>query len=225
MPIHTVFGTLMVLFALIGSLRGWAKELIVVFSVFLALFVQHVLLTFVPPLGELFRNMASESQFFTRSIIFIIIAVFGYASPNVVSQIGKRVARERLQDILLGFFIGLLNGFLVVGTLLAFLDAAQYGVPEDQWSMQQKFERNEMGELIYGGDGNPIPVLDEDGNPVEEVVYTPEAEGLGGIRPPERGSTSENLLTFLPPNVIQRSDAILYLAVAAAFVFVIVVFI
>jgi uncharacterized membrane protein required for colicin V production len=211
-PLHTVFGALLILFGLIGGLRGWAKELIVAFSVFLALFVQHVLLSFIPPLRALFENMAPQSQFYTRAIVFIIITVFGYASPTVVSKIGARVARERLQDILLGFFIGLLNGFLIVGTVVAFLDMSYYGVPEDMRGTQQKVDDS----------GNPV--LDKEGNPVLEVVYFPGAKGIGGIAPPEPGSTSANLLAFLPPRVIERSDAILYLAVAAAFVFVVVVF-
>jgi hypothetical protein len=184
-PVHTVFGGLLILFGLIGSLRGWAKEIIVAFSVILALFVEHVLVTFVPPVTALFNNMAPKSQFYTRAILFILITLFGYASPSIASQLGAKVARERLQDLLLGFFIGLLNGFLVVGTLLSFLNAVNFGVPADQ----------------------------------------PEAGGVGGIMPPEPDSTSASLMAFMPPELIEQSNAALYIAVAAAFVFVIVVFI
>ena len=210
-PMHTVIGALLILFGLIGGLRGWAKELIVSFSVVLALFVQHVLLL-VPIVENLFLDLAPESRFYTRAIVFIIIAVFGYASPTIVSKIGARVARERLQDILLGFFIGLLNGFLIVGTVVAFLDDVQYGVPPEMRAQQQVVDENNQ------------PVLDDDGNPVMEWVYFPGAEGIGGIVPPEPGSTAANLIAFLPPRIIQQSDVVLYLAVAAAFVFVIVVF-
>jgi len=184
-PIHTVFGGLLILFALIGSLRGWAKEIIVAFSVILALFVEHVLVTFVPPVTALFDNMAPRSQFYTRAILFILITLFGYASPSIASQLGAKVARERLQDLLLGFFLGLLNGFLVVGTLLSFLNAVGFGAPADQ----------------------------------------PGAGGVGGIVPPAPDSTSANLMAFLPPELIKQSNAMLYIAVAAAFVFVIIVFI
>jgi uncharacterized membrane protein required for colicin V production len=212
-PIHTVFGSFLILFAVIGSLRGWAKEIIVAFSVFLALFVQHVLLTFIPPIRGIFEAMATKSQFYTRTVLFILIAVFGYASPTIATRLGAKVARERLQDLLLGFFIGLLNGFLVVGTLLWFLDSAYYGISEGQWSMQQVVD--EQGE----------PVFDEEGRPVQKVVYVPEAKGIGGIKPPEPDSTSATLIAFLPPQLIEQSDAILYLAVAASFVFVLIVFI
>jgi hypothetical protein len=184
-PISTVFGGLLVLFALIGSLRGWAKEIIVAFSVILALFVEHVLMEFVPPVTTLFQNMSLQGRFYTRATLFIIITVFGYASPTIASQLGAKVARERLQDLLLGFFLGLINGFLIVGTLLSFLSATNYGVPAGQ----------------------------------------PEAEGIGGIIPPEIDSPSANLIAFLPPQLITKSGAVLYIAVAAAFVFVIVVFI
>lgn len=213
-PIHTVFGGLLVLFGLIGSLRGWAKEVIVAFSVVLALFVEHVLLTFVPPLGALFRNLAPQSQFYTRSVLFVIIAIFGYASPTIASRLGAKVARERLQDLLLGFFLALINGFLIIGTLLSFLNAVYYGVPPEMLLEQQKVDENNQ------------PVFDESGNPVMEVVgYHPEAKGIGGIVPPGPDSTSANLMAFLPPELIVQSSAVLYIAVAAAFVFVIVVFI
>ncbi len=213
LPIHTTFGALMILFGLIGGLRGWAKEIIVACSVVVALFFQHVLLNFVPQLGRLFGDLAPQTQFYTRAIVFIIITIFGYASPTVIARIGARVARERLQDILLGFFIGLLNGFLIVGTLLAFLDLSYFGVPEDQRAMQQVVDAN----------GNPV--LDKDGNPVLEVVYFPEAKGIGGIEPPKPDTTSANLLTILPPRIVEQSDAALYLAVALSFVFVLIVFI
>lgn len=182
-PIHTMFGGLLFLFALIGSLRGWAKEIIVSFSVILALFVEHVLLTFVPPITVLFQNLPPQSQFYVRAILFVILTIFGYASPSIVSQLGGKIARERLQDLLLGFFLGLLNGFLVVGTLLSFLNAANYGMTAGQTA------------------------------------------GVGGITPPPPGSPSASLMRNLPPELIGRSNALLYIAVAASFVFVIVVFI
>jgi uncharacterized membrane protein required for colicin V production len=214
LPIHTTFGALMILFGLIGGLRGWAKEIIVACSVVVALFFQHVLLNFVPQLGRLFGDLAPQTQFYTRAIVFIVITIFGYASPTVISRIGAKVARERLQDILLGFFIGLLNGFLIVGTVLAFLDMAYFGVPREQQLWQQ----------VVGDDGQPV--RDEQGNLVEEFIgYTPDAEGIGGIEPPEPDTTSSNLLAILPPRIVEQSNAALYLAVALSFVFVLIVFI
>ncbi|MFN2272822.1 MAG: CvpA family protein [Anaerolineae bacterium] len=213
LPIHTVFLILTVLFGLIGGLRGWAKEIIVVCSVIVALFFQHVLLLPMLPFRDLFYNLAPATRFYTRTVVFIIITIFGYASPSVISRIGAKVARERLQDILLGFFIGLLNGFLIIGTILAFLDMSQFGVPEDQRGVQQKVDAN--------GD----PVYNDDGTPAMEIVYYPGAKGIGGIVPPEPKTTSANLLAILPPRIIEQSEVALYLAVALSFVFVLIVFI
>ncbi|MDY7076955.1 MAG: CvpA family protein [Chloroflexota bacterium] len=183
-PIHTIFGGLLIFFALIGSLRGWAKEIIVAFSVVLGLFVEHVLVDFVLPLiGVMFTALPLDVQFFTRTALFIVITIFGYASPTIASRLGAKVARERLQDILLGFFLGLLNGFLIVGTLISFLNAASYGITPNR------------------------------------------PEGIGGIIPPAPDSPSANLMAYMPPELIARSNVVLYVAVAAAFVFVIVVFI
>jgi len=212
-PLHTVFGGLLVLFALVGSLRGWAKEIIVAFSVVLALFVEHVLLTFLPSLASLFAGLPMQNQFYVRAGIFIVISLFGYASPTVVSRLGTRVARERLQDLLLGFFIGIINGYLIVGTLLSFLNLSYYGIPPELRFEQQKVDQA----------GNPV--VDRNGMPEMVTVYHPEAKGIGGIVPPTPNTPADTLLQYLPPQVIEHSEAVLYIAVAAAFVFVIVVFI
>jgi uncharacterized membrane protein required for colicin V production len=213
LPIHTVFLILMVLFGLIGGLRGWAKEIIVVCSVIVALFFQHVLLI-LEPISNLFYNLAPTTRFYTRTVVFIIITIFGYASPTVISRIGAKVARERLQDILLGFFIGLLNGFLIIGTLLAFLDMSYFGVPEEQRQMVQKTD--EAGQPVYDRHNRPVMVVQS---------YAPGATGIGGIVPPEKETTSSNLLAILPPRVVEQWDVALYLAVALSFVFVLIVFI
>lgn len=217
-PILAVFICFLVLFAVIGSLRGWAKEIIVVFSVILALFIEHVFLNFIGPVKALFSSMPPPSQFYTRAALLIIITVFGYASPSIVSKFGAKVARERLQDILLGFFLGLINGFLIVGTLLAYLNAAHYGVAQDQWTTQPRT-------TIDPATGQPVPVLDKNGQPVMDVVYLPGAKGIAGIEPPSLTSPVRNLIPFLPPELVAKSNAALYVAVAFAFVFVLIVFI
>ncbi len=202
-PMHTVFLMMVVVFALIGSLRGWAKELIVAFSVVLALFIEQVLTGMVRPIRDIWVAMTPLSRFWIRMVFFSIIILFGYASPTLSQHIGSKVARERLQDILLGFFLGLLNGVLIVGSIWFYVDQAYYGVPEDQRIVRQ--------------------VVDESGRTVEEVTYQPGAVGVGGIRPPEPDSAAAKLIPYLPPRLITGPP--LYLAVGLAFVFVIIVFI
>jgi hypothetical protein len=202
---------MVILFALVGSLRGWSKEIIVAFSVLLALFIEQVLVTLVPPIRDLWGAMAPMSRFYLRLIVFGIIVLFGYASPTLASGIGAKVARERLQDLLLGFFIGLLNGILIVGTIWFYLDEAQYGVDPNHYSTRQVV------------DESGAPVYDEDNIPVTEVVYDFDAVGVWGVIPPAENSTAWDMLPYLPPKII--TEAYLYLAVGLAFVFVIVVFI
>ena len=48
MSIVYVFWMYVILFAIVGWMRGWAKELLVAFSVILALAVNHVLRKYIP---------------------------------------------------------------------------------------------------------------------------------------------------------------------------------
>jgi len=138
-PLDVVFWGLVFLFGLIGALRGWAKELIVACSVLLALFIQQVLGQYVfkgsegylpilitvsggPPAPQSYN----ETQFYTCAGLLLALTFFGYAGPALVSSLGRKVAKEKLQDILLGFFLGLINGYLIIGTLWFYLDKADY---------------------------------------------------------------------------------------------------
>lgn len=118
-----VFWMYVVLFAIIGAMRGWAKELMVTFSVVLSLFILNLLEQFVPPLRE---GIGPLPRFWVRMIIVTLLVFFGYQTPNIRAIAGARFARERLQDVLLGLIIGALNGYLVVGSLWYFMDQAGY---------------------------------------------------------------------------------------------------
>ncbi len=122
------FFFLIALFAVIGAMRGWAKEVLVSFSVILALFMITVLERYVPVVSTSFTQ-GSTSQFWLRSIILIVLVFFGYQTPNLPRLGGTRFVRERLQDTLLGLFIGALNGYMIVGTLWFFLNQAGYPFP------------------------------------------------------------------------------------------------
>jgi hypothetical protein len=117
------FWIFVILFAIIGALRGWAKELMVAFSVILGIFIITLLEQFFPPLqGE---AIGSEARFWVRIFIVLLAVVFGYQTPNIPG-ISARFGRERLQDTLLGLVMGAINGYLVVGTVWYFMHAAGY---------------------------------------------------------------------------------------------------
>jgi len=54
MTLTFAFWMLVILTAIIGAMRGWAKELLVTFSVVLALFIIEVSIRYVPPIRAFF---------------------------------------------------------------------------------------------------------------------------------------------------------------------------
>jgi uncharacterized membrane protein required for colicin V production len=123
------FFFLVALFAIIGAMRGWAKEMLVSFSVVLALFIINVLERYVPLVYNSFAQPGSISQFWMRVLIVSVLVFFGYQTPNLPRIDSTRFARERLQDTLLGLFLGAVNGYLVVGSMWMFLAQANYPFP------------------------------------------------------------------------------------------------
>lgn len=124
-----VFWMYVILFAVIGAMRGWARELLVSFSLILALFIISVLERFIPFINTTLASIPS-TLFWLRSGIIIALIFFGYQTPNIPRlSANNRFARERLQDILLGVFLGGLNGYLIAGTIWFYLHAAGYPFP------------------------------------------------------------------------------------------------
>lgn len=113
----------LVLFAIIGAMRGWAKELLVSFAVILAIFILTVLERFIP----FIRNLDPTSRFWLRFLVMMALVFFGYQGPNIPKlAASNRFARERLQDTLLGIFLGALNGYLIFGSIWYFMHQANY---------------------------------------------------------------------------------------------------
>jgi uncharacterized membrane protein required for colicin V production len=124
--LNFIFICFVIIFAIIGAMRGWAKEMMVTASVILALFIITVLETYVKGLSDSFAQPGSTAQFWMRSAIILLLAFFGYQTPNLPKIGGQRFARERFQDSLLGIFLGALNGYLIVGSIWYFLAQANY---------------------------------------------------------------------------------------------------
>lgn len=132
--IEAIFWMFIFLFALIGMIRGWAKELMVTFSVILALFIIAVLQQFVPFIREsVLAAEVGDTQpvFWARTLVLMALVFFGYQGPSIARLAGSnRFVRDKLQDSLLGLFLGAVNGYLIVGTLWFFLDKARYPFSE-----------------------------------------------------------------------------------------------
>jgi hypothetical protein len=120
-----VFYMFLALFSLMGAMRGWAKELLVIFSVVMALAFINVVETLIPVLSP-FIVSNPKIQYWFRIITVILIAFFGYQSPRISRLAKASERRERVQDFLLGLILGIVSGYMIVGTLWFYLDAAGY---------------------------------------------------------------------------------------------------
>ncbi|MCJ7435920.1 MAG: CvpA family protein [Anaerolineales bacterium] len=116
-----------IVFAVIGALRGWAKELLVGFSVIVALAINHVLKKYIPLVSVLPNE--SSSLFWIRSLIVLSLVYFGYQTVISIAHLASKAVRERLQDTLFGIILGGLNGYLIAGTVLFYYIEARYPYP------------------------------------------------------------------------------------------------
>jgi hypothetical protein len=140
------FWLFLILFGLIGAMRGWAKELLVIFSIILALFLIYVLehfTSYVESFQEVLARVENleaqtgfaslppfiqeelQSQFWIRAAIVGVLAFFGYQTPRLAT-LREKARREKVQDVLFGLMLGLVSGYFIVGTLWWYMDAASY---------------------------------------------------------------------------------------------------
>jgi len=134
MSIVYLFWMYVFLFAVIGAMRGWAKELMVSFSVVTALAVNMLLEKYIP----LVRNLvdpaqptvdALSAQFWVRTLILTALVYFGYQTVSI-SRFASKAVRERLQDSMFGAVLGGFNGYLIAGSILFYNHMANYPFPE-----------------------------------------------------------------------------------------------
>jgi uncharacterized membrane protein required for colicin V production len=133
MSIVYLFWMYVLLFAVIGAMRGWAKELMVSFSVVTALAVNLLLEKYIPLVRDLVKpdqvtQDALSAQFWIRTLILIALVYFGYQTVSI-SRFASKAMRERLQDSLFGAVLGGFNGYLVAGSVLFYNHMANYPFP------------------------------------------------------------------------------------------------
>ncbi len=124
MSLVYVFWMYVILFAVIGVLRGWAKELLVAFSVILALALNHLLRKYIPIVQQLPDD--STSLFWIETLVLVALVFFGYQTVLLVPHLQSKATRERLQDALFGAFLGAVNGYLIAGTMLFYVVQTNY---------------------------------------------------------------------------------------------------
>ena len=128
--IATMFWLSVTFFAIIGAMRGWTKEVIATSGLILALFTINqfggYIMGFVGGTGDPVVDTVQVRRqiFYIFSIITWIIAFFSYQGPALAG--GKVAARLRIrdsfQDKFMGLVVGSLNGYLVLGATLSYLE-------------------------------------------------------------------------------------------------------
>jgi hypothetical protein len=121
-----LFGLSIVLFGIIGAMRGWAKELLVTSAIVLGLFINAILVTYVEPYRTSLDLQSGGTQFAIRAGLICLLAFFGYQTPHI-RVLQEKMVREKLEEILLGLVLGLLNGYLLTGSIWGYLD--EFGYP------------------------------------------------------------------------------------------------
>jgi uncharacterized membrane protein required for colicin V production len=124
MSIVYIFWMHVILFAIVGGMRGWAKELLVAFSVILALALNHVIRRYIPLAANLAET--DETLFWVRTFVLLVLVFFGYQTVIRIDRLAARATRERLQDTLFGVILGGFNGYLIAGTILYYMHVADY---------------------------------------------------------------------------------------------------
>ena len=120
-----LFWLFIILFAIIGAMRGWAKEILVAFRVLLAVFIIVLMETYLPLMSP-DSDISQSSRFWIQAAVIGLLVFFGYQTPNLRALAGPRFARDRVQDVLLGLILGALNGYLIVGSLWYYMAEAGY---------------------------------------------------------------------------------------------------
>ncbi len=143
-----LFGLLVALFAVIGAMRGWAKELLVTSAVVLGLFMNSILENYVVSYQAALITQPAGTSFVIRSLMLVLLAFFGYQTPNI-RALQPKLVRERFEEVLLGLFMGLLNGYLLIGSLWYYLDSAGYEITKLVMAPEGELAEQIAGVMAY----------------------------------------------------------------------------
>ena len=163
--LSAVFWFTVILFGIIGLMRGWVREIQVTASAVLSMFIIEQINPWVwsvlvsrtsaellatDPLGTLRRLVM------LKAAILLIVTFFGYQGPVVASFVssgkGSTViaavsrSRETIQEGVLGLIVGLLNGYLIIGALWWYVHLSQY--PFDWIISPENFPESASASMI-----------------------------------------------------------------------------
>ena len=124
------------LFAFIDMQRGWTRAVIATAGLILSLFTINqfapLLFNALGYFDQPFDDVIWRREIFILTGIHLFITFFAYAGPTVAGGrfSGKLAIRDNVQDKVLGLLVGAVNGYLIFGTLLSFLE---YRLSREGW--------------------------------------------------------------------------------------------
>ncbi len=194
LSLTAAFWIMILLFAFVGMMRGWTKEVVATSSCILALFMINQFMSAAFKFAGWAPDVVHPPevrryQFYIMAAILLTIAFFGYQGPTLAnSRVGGRLTRrDNLQDRVLGFLVGGLNGWFVVGSIWAFLE----------------YHLRAASEWVRYTPDVPYPF-----NPVHIIRPAPELAAI---------------IDNLPIPILTQSPLILPLLLAVVFLFILVV--
>lgn len=150
------------MFAIVGFMRGWSKELVATAGIVLALFT---LKQFETILIDPLTQSEQKSKFFLQAITLIVMGFFAYQTPTeMITRRDRTSQREGLQDGILGALVGAWNGYLLMGSLWWYMDNLEYPlsphiVPVVAGSSSAKWVDILPLSWMLGGDGSILSLL------------------------------------------------------------------
>lgn len=115
-----------IIFAVIGYMRGLAKELISLAGIVLALFALFQFDNLLR--GVLLENVPGQQRFVIQVFIFLGIVFFAYQTRALSRRLNvpQGEGRDQLQTTVLGAIVGFVNGYLIFGSIWYFMDINNY---------------------------------------------------------------------------------------------------
>ncbi len=131
----TTLWIMVAFFAVVDMQRGWTRAVIATSGLVLSLFAINQFAPFLfGALGhfdEAFNETIWRRQIYVLAAIHLFIGFFSYAGPALTGRLSTRLKiRDNIQDKLLGLLVGAVNGYLAIGTLIAFLE---YRLTNEGW--------------------------------------------------------------------------------------------
>jgi len=136
-PIEILYIAIALIVTLIGLARGYVKELgstlLILVSIFILTFFEEPISAVVSALSQQFFGVEGQSTIDAvlsvfYSVVFVILVFGGYAGRTLTFA-GKPAPPP--QGTLISLLIGLLNGYLIAGTLWYYQHT--YNYPLGQW--------------------------------------------------------------------------------------------